>query len=76
MQPLRTIKIYSEPLSGHLSGALAGRGCAVSQFLAEWRDPQMDALGAKGYSRKPSGVSEFMTLGQVVRDLRERKTGF
>jgi chemotaxis family two-component system response regulator Rcp1 len=34
---------------------------------------EMDALGANGYFRKPSEFSEFMTLGQMVRDLLERK---
>jgi CheY-like chemotaxis protein len=33
----------------------------------------MDALGANGYFRKPSEYSEFMTLGQIVRDLLARK---
>jgi CheY-like chemotaxis protein len=36
---------------------------------------EVDALGANGYFRKPSAVSEFMALGQVVRDLLKRKTG-
>jgi CheY-like chemotaxis protein len=30
---------------------------------------EMDALGANGYFRKPSEVSQFMSLGQMVRDL-------
>ena len=34
---------------------------------------EMDALGANGYFRKPSEYSEFMTLGQIVRDLLARK---
>ena len=34
---------------------------------------EMDALGANGYFRKPSEYSEFMTLGQIVRDLLVRK---
>ena len=29
----------------------------------------MDAFGANGYFRKPSEFSEFMKLGQLVRDL-------
>jgi len=36
---------------------------------------QMEALGANGYFRKPSDFSEFMTLGQLVRDLLARKDG-
>jgi CheY-like chemotaxis protein len=36
---------------------------------------EMDALGANGYFRKPSEFSEFMTLGQMVRDLLTRKGG-
>jgi CheY-like chemotaxis protein len=35
---------------------------------------EMAALGANGYFRKPSEVSEFMALGPIVRDLLERKT--
>ena len=34
---------------------------------------EMDSLGANGYFRKPSEFSEFMTLGQMVRDLLKRK---
>ncbi len=34
---------------------------------------EMDALGAHGYFRKPSEFSEFMKLGQIVRDLLARK---
>ena len=34
---------------------------------------EMDALGANGYFRKPSDFSEFMALGQMVRDLLEGK---
>lgn len=30
---------------------------------------EMDALGANGYFRKPSELSEFMALGEIVRDL-------
>ncbi len=30
---------------------------------------EMDALGANGYFRKPSDLSEFMKLGQRVREL-------
>jgi CheY-like chemotaxis protein len=30
---------------------------------------EMDAFGANGYFRKPSDFSEFMRLGQIVRDL-------
>lgn len=30
---------------------------------------EMDALGANGYFRKPSEFSEFMALGEIVRDL-------
>ena len=30
---------------------------------------EMDAFGANGYFRKPSEFSEFMKLGQLVRDL-------
>jgi len=30
---------------------------------------EMKALGANGYFRKPSEFSEFMRLGQIVRDL-------
>lgn len=33
---------------------------------------EMDALGANGYFRKPSEFSEFMVLGQMVRDLLSR----
>jgi two-component system, chemotaxis family, response regulator Rcp1 len=33
---------------------------------------QMDAFGANGYFRKPSEFSEFMKLGQLVRDLLAR----
>jgi chemotaxis family two-component system response regulator Rcp1 len=33
---------------------------------------EMDALGADGYFRKPSEFSEFMKLGQIVRDLLAR----
>ena len=29
----------------------------------------MDAFGANGYFRKPSEFSEFMKLGELVRDL-------
>jgi len=36
---------------------------------------EMDALGANGYFRKPSEFSEFMRLGQMVRDLLSSKTG-
>ncbi len=36
---------------------------------------EMDALGANGYFRKPSEFSEFMLLGQIVRDLLTRKDG-
>jgi len=37
------------------------------------RDRQeMDAFGAAGYFRKPSQFSEFMKLGQLVRDLLAR----
>ena len=36
---------------------------------------EMEALGANGYFRKPSEVSEFMTLGQIVRDLLAHKKG-
>jgi chemotaxis family two-component system response regulator Rcp1 len=36
---------------------------------------EMDALGANGYFRKPSEFSEFMVLGQMVRDLLRRKDG-
>ena len=36
---------------------------------------EMDALGANGYFRKPSDFSEFMALGQMVRDLLEGKDG-
>jgi chemotaxis family two-component system response regulator Rcp1 len=36
---------------------------------------EMDALGANGYFRKPSDFSEFMALGQMVRDLLESKGG-
>jgi len=34
---------------------------------------EMDALGADGYFRKPSEFSEFMALGQIVRDLLMKK---
>ena len=34
---------------------------------------EMDALGANGYFRKPSEISKFMTLGQMVRELLARK---
>jgi two-component system, chemotaxis family, response regulator Rcp1 len=34
---------------------------------------EMDTLGAHGYFRKPSEFLEFMRLGQIVRDLLERK---
>ncbi|MDP8980079.1 MAG: response regulator [Acidobacteriota bacterium] len=34
---------------------------------------EMNALGANGYFRKPSEFSEFMSLGQMVRNLLERK---
>jgi len=34
---------------------------------------EMDALGANGYFRKPSALSEFMTLGEIVRDLLTRR---
>ena len=30
---------------------------------------EMDAFGANGYFRKPSEFSEFMKLGELVRDL-------
>jgi two-component system, chemotaxis family, response regulator Rcp1 len=33
---------------------------------------EMDAFGANGYFRKPSEFSEFMKLGQLVRDLLSR----
>jgi CheY-like chemotaxis protein len=36
---------------------------------------EMEALGANGYFRKPSEVSEFMALGRIVRELLEHKTG-
>jgi two-component system, chemotaxis family, response regulator Rcp1 len=36
---------------------------------------EMDALGANGYFRKPSEFSEFMALGQMVRDLLAGKEG-
>jgi DNA-binding response OmpR family regulator len=36
---------------------------------------EMDALGANGYFRKPSEVSQFMALGQMVRDLLVYKMG-
>ena len=35
---------------------------------------EMDALGANGYFRKPSEFSDFMVLGQIVRDLLMNKT--
>jgi CheY-like chemotaxis protein len=34
---------------------------------------EMDAFGTSGYFRKPSEFSEFMRLGQIVRDLLDRK---
>jgi len=36
---------------------------------------EMDALGANGYFRKPSAFSEFMALGEIVRDLLARHDG-
>ena len=33
----------------------------------------MNALGANGYFRKPSESSEFITLGQMVRDVLDQK---
>ena len=36
---------------------------------------EMDAFGANGYFRKPSDFSEFMKLGQLVRDLLGRNEG-
>jgi len=36
---------------------------------------EMDALGANGYFRKPSVFSEFMALGQMVRDVLTRRGG-
>jgi two-component system, chemotaxis family, response regulator Rcp1 len=36
---------------------------------------EMHALGANGYFRKPSEFSEFMRLGEIVRDLLSREDG-
>ncbi len=34
---------------------------------------EMDRLGANGYFRKPSEFSDFMKLGEIVRELLARK---
>jgi CheY-like chemotaxis protein len=36
---------------------------------------EMNALGANGYFRKPSEFSEFMKLGQLVRDVLAQNQG-